>query len=323
MLLMIGSTVMYLLTGNGLAAFLTAGFLGVSGLLIYLQYCIDRRYIRGVVEDLTMLCNNLVSLEEKEVFPDNEDTQLSKLQSHIIKLVRILKKQKEDSRQEQENMKGLVSDISHQLKTPLANLKMYTEFLEDESLTEGQRREYTEVIRLSVERLNFLSESMIKVSRLESGLIQLNPEVQSINETVLTALKDIFPKARQKGVEITYTEGEEIVAYHDRRWSAEAVFNLLDNAVKYSPKGSVIAVKVRKLGIFMAIDVEDMAPVILEEEKTKIFQRFYRGQSSSHTEGIGIGLYLAREIVVKQGGYMNLTQMESGNVFTIYLPVGD
>ena len=143
--------------------------------------------------------------------------------------------------------------------------------------------------------------------------------MQSLNETVLTAIKNVFVKARNKGVEITYNSEEEIEICHDKRWTAEAIFNMLDNAVKYSPTGSVIAVNVRRLGLFSAVDIADMAQPISEEEQSKIFERFYRGKNSGKTEGIGIGLYLAREIAVKQNGYINLKCGENGNTFSIYI----
>lgn len=290
-------------------------------ILAYIQHGLDDKYITDVIMELAALCENLMTLEEKEIFPANEDTELSRLQNKVMKLVRILRKKNEDSLREQENMKSLVSDISHQLKTPIANLKMYTEFLMDESTSVEQRQKYIDVICVSVERLNFLSESMIKISRLESGLIHLKEEEQYINETVLQAVKDIYLKAKKKETDITYEEDEKITVSHDRRWVAEAVFNLLDNAVKYSPDKSTIQVRVKKLGMFMVVEVEDMAPIIADIEKNQIFQRFYRGESDRMQEGIGVGLYLSREIVVKQGGYINLTKGQYGNVFAVYLPV--
>lgn len=161
------------------------------------------------------------------------------------------------------------------------------------------------------------------MSRLESGLIHLHSQQQSINETVLTAIKDIFAKALDKEIEITYADSADIQVFHDRPWTAEAVFNLLDNAVKYSPPKSIIAVSVRQLGLFLSIDVEDQAEVITRKERPKIFQRFYRGTNSRSTEGIGVGLYLSREIAIKQGGYINLSKGVSGNKFSLFLPIDD
>lgn len=315
-----GAMLMALLTKNMGAALAAAVMLGLGSVLTEVQRRLDDRYMVSIAADLSELCDSLVTLEERQLFPENEDSILSKLQSKVMKLVKILKKKNADAFQEQENIKALVSDISHQLKTPIANLKMYSEFLADDSLTEQKRREYVEIIQMSVERLIFLSESMIKLSRLESGLIHLHPEVQSLNETVLKAIKDVFVKARDKGVEITYAGEESVLVCHDKSWTAEAIFNLLDNAVKYSPSGSVVAVTIRRLGMFSAVEVADMALPIPEIERTKIFSRFYRGQNSRNTEGIGVGLYLAREIAVKQKGYLNLSCRETGNVFSIFLP---
>lgn len=285
----------------------------------YLLHRLDNRYITGVLADLSVLMDVLVELEEKEVFPECEDTILSKLQNKVIKLVRILKHKNQVAEQEHENIKQLVSDLSHQLKTPISNLKMYSHFLEEESLTEEKRQEYVEVICISVERLHFLTENMIKISRLESGLIHLKPKKQSVNETVLKALKDIYPQAKEKQIEIQYREGKALLVHHDRNWTAEAVYNLLDNAVKYGRKGKKITVLVKKLGLFVEISVEDENGVIPEVERSKIFMRFYRGNNSRSQEGVGIGLYLTRQIAVKQGGYVNLRANDQGNIFSIFL----
>jgi len=165
----------------------------------------------------------------------------------------------------------------------------------------------------------FLSESMIQLSRLESGLIQLQSEEKSLNQTVLMAVKNVFVKAKQRHITLTYDSESDITLVHDQRWTAEAIFNLLDNAVKYAPSGSTVAIRVRELGLFAAVDVTDQADPIPESERSRIFQRFYRGQNSRNTEGIGIGLYLAREIAMKQNGHLNLRCGSVGNTFSLLL----
>lgn len=289
-------------------------------LLAYFLHRLDDIYITEVVADLSDMVEMLIELKEREIFPEGEDMVLSKLQTKLVKLVRILKHKNELAEQEHENIKELVSDISHQLKTPISNLKMYSHFLEEDSLPEEKRREYVGVLCMSVERLHFLTENMIKISRLESGLIQLSMQEQSLNETVLMAVKDIYPRAKQRQVEIVYQE-EQLAIGHDRNWTAEAVFNLLDNAVKYAEAGSRVVLSIRRLGMFAEVAVEDENGAIPEEEHTKIFQRFYRGKNSRKQEGIGVGLYLTREIVVKQGGYMRLKTTDKGNIFSMVLYV--
>lgn len=288
-------------------------------ILSYALYRTNDKYISGIVIQLSELMDVLLFVNGKEIFPDNEDTVLSKLQNKVIKLSKILKNRSIHEEQEHENIKKLVSDISHQLKTPIANLKMYSNFLADTQLTPEQQQEYIDIICLSVERLNFLSENIIKVSRLESGVIQLKMQKQSLNETVLKAVKDVYTRAQQKGIEIKYNESGRIELCHDRNWTAEAVFNLLDNAIKYGSKGNIVSLSIKRFGMFAEISVKDENDIIPDEERNNIFMRFYRGKNSNRQEGIGVGLYLAREIVVKQKGYINLKTSKDGNIFSIML----
>lgn len=313
------SVSVYLLSQNIYISIITLSGMLFLCLISYLIHRLDDKYISEIVADLSRLTDVLTQLEEKEIFPLNEDTIVSKLQNKITKLARILKKKNESSLQEQENIKSLVSDISHQLKTPIANLIMYSEFLEDDTISKEQYKEYIKIIKISVERLNFLSESMIKVSRLESNLIHLNMKNQSLNETVLKAVKDVYVKAKNKDIEIIYNEEAKILISHDRNWTSEALFNLLDNAIKYSKTGTKIILSIKKFGMFVSVEVIDENNPISYEERNKIFSRFYRGNNSSNVEGIGIGLYLSRQIILKQGGYMNLKSCTKGNTFSIVL----
>lgn len=309
----------FIISHNISAAICTAAGMFISFMLTVLLHQIDDQYITGIVCDLLELTDALTELKERDIFPDNEDTVVSKLQTKFIKLIRILNQKQKRAVLENEKIKSLISDLSHQLKTPISNLKMYSEFLRDENLSPKKQREYIHILCLSVERLHFLSESMIKLSRLESGLIHLNMQEQSINETVLIAVKNIYPKAKEKNTEIIYREEKNIILCHDRNWTAEAIFNLLDNAVKYSNSGAKIYLNVKSYGMFSAITVQDENQPIPENERPKIFSRFYRGTNSLNTEGIGIGLYLVREIAIKQGGYIKLDCMDSGNQFTVVL----
>lgn len=311
------------LTDSLPAAACTAAGMVVFLLLMAVLYKTDDRCITEIVLELSRLVDMLSELEEKEIFPENEDSAVSKLQAKVIKLVRVLSKKNQQAVMEQENIKSLVSDLSHQLKTPISNLVMYSDFLKDDMLTKETRAEYISALCQSVERLRFLSESMIKISRLESGLIQLNMQKQSINKTVLKAVKDVYPKAKEKKIEIVYCEEKNVLVNCDSNWTAEAVFNLLDNAVKYSAAGSKVYLCVKCYQMFTAIEVRDENPPLPEAERAQIFSRFYRGANSKGKEGIGVGLYLAREIAVRQGGYMKLKCTEEGNIFSIVLKAAE
>lgn len=300
--------------------------------LLHMLYHIENAYVSQIVTDLSKLLDQLMELEQAEVFPENEDTLVSKLQTQIVRLIHILQKQNELEKREHENIKGLVSDLSHQLKTPLSNLKMYTEFLNQKELSEEQRLEYVKVLEISLQRLLFLSESMIKVSRLESGLVHLNQQEESINQTILMAIKNAYAKAKESHVEIKYQEDYQGSILHDSTWTAEAIYNLIDNAIKYGTNAvskaendlnhgnKEILVSIRSLGAMIEIAVEDQNALILEAEYTKIFQRFYRGNSAKSVEdGVGIGLYLTREIITQQGGYVSVKKGAVGNRFVILM----
>ena len=321
LLLVVGAAViMYLYVGKWLPVVIVIGCgAGMIGIMRLLQRN-DDVYISQIVAALSDLLDSLSELERQEVFPENEDTLLSKLQCKTDKMVTTLRLQNERERAEHENIKGLVSDLSHQLKTPISNLKMYTEFLKDPHITMEERQQYLHILDLSVERLLFLSEGMIKVSRLESGLITLHCEKQSINETILQAVKDIYASAKEADIMITYKEEVSCDILHDRRWTAEACFNLLDNAVKYGKPGNEIVLAIRELGLTIEISVTDQNEPISGEERTRIFERFYRGKNAIEKEGVGIGLYLAREIIEKQGGCLSVCPAGHGNRFSIVLP---
>lgn len=309
----------FILSGNTLITTVCVLGMMVLCILSYILHMADDIYISRIIIKLSELMDVLLFIDEQEIFPGNEDTVLSKLQNKVIKLSKVLKNRNKKEEQEHENIKRLVSDISHQLKTPIANLKMYSSFLSDDTLDIAKQREYIDIICITVERLNFLSENIIKVSRLESGMINLDMQRQSLNETLLKAVKDIYVKAQEKGIEIKYNEKDKIELKHDRNWTAEAVFNLLDNAVKYGKEGNTIYLSIQKLGIFAEVSVRDENDIIPYKERNNVFMRFYRGKNSSRQEGLGIGLYLSREIIVKQGGYTILRASGSGNIFSIML----
>jgi len=286
--------------------------------LIYMSQKNDDYYISGIIADLSDMLDCLSELSGEEIFPSDEDTLLSKLQNKVISLVHILKKQSEKEETEHENIKALVSDLSHQLKTPIATLKMYTEFLAQD-ISEEDRQEYVAVLHQAVERLMFLSEGMIKISRLESGLIQIDKQKQSINDTVLAAIKDSYVKAKNSNIEIKYSEDFRGDINHDSQWIKEAVFNLIDNAIKYGMPGNTICVSVRLIGSHVEIAVEDENKVIEQKEYNSLFKRFYRGSNSKNIEGAGIGLYLTTDIIEKQGGFVTVKKGVKGNRFSILL----
>nr|WP_229768611.1 HAMP domain-containing sensor histidine kinase [Tissierella pigra] len=246
---------------------------------------------------------------------------LSKLQSQVIKLSDILKSHNIRQRKEKDDLASLISDISHQLKTPLANLNIYNSLLLDTSLSDDRRIEFTKNMQSQIEKLNWLMESLIKMSKLETGIIKLNIKNQSITQTVLQAILMVSPKAEQKGINITFSSEKDIICNHDTKWTQEAIFNILDNGIKYSPDNTEIHMSIIKYELFCRIDIQDKGDGIIESDINKIFTRFYRGENSKNIDGVGIGLFLSRKIVSQQGGYIKVKSiLGRGSVFSVFLP---
>lgn len=298
-------------------------FIVFSILVVILFYCYEKMfygYMMDILIKLSDMMATITEMKEKEVFEAIDDTIFSKLQSQTIKLIKILKARNKKIEEDKNEIKALISDIAHQLKTPLTNLKIYGEFLQDQSLSEEDRKEFNEIMIISLNKLSFLVESMIKMSRLESEVIQLKPSCESLNKTVLLAIKQVHKKAEEKKINIIFEEIDKIDIVHDKNWTAEGVFNILDNAVKYSDFNGVIRVKLQSYEIFVRIDIEDRGIGIFEEEIPKIFSRFYRGTNVRDEEGIGIGLYLTREIISRQGGYIKVKSSKGITTFSLFLP---
>ncbi|MDE7359885.1 MAG: HAMP domain-containing histidine kinase [Lachnospiraceae bacterium] len=220
---------------------------------------------------------------------------------------------------EQEKTKTLIADISHQTKTPIANLLLYTELLKEEG---GKDSGTVALLESQVKKLDFLIQSLVKLSRLETGILVLHPRKSEVSLLLEGAKEQYEARAQEKGLylRVVSEEAQGVRACFDPKWTLEALGNLIDNAVKYTQTGGV-TVRVKPYELFVCIEVEDTGIGIAEEEQARIFGRFYRSVSVSDEQGVGIGLYLAREILRQQSGYIQLvSEVGKGAVFSMYLP---
>ena len=298
------------------------GFFGVLilfALLLLLDF-LHNRYNDDLLEQITLLIEALVEQQERQIFSEAEDTLTARLQHQLLKLRNILTAQNQMLAQEKEQIKTLISDISHQIKTPIAAANTFAELLSDGELSAEERTEYITTLQMSLGKLTFLTNSLIKMSRLESGIISLKPEKNSLNGIVLQAVKTVYAKAKEKGILITFECDQAFEAVLDFNWTAEAISNVIDNAVKYTPQGGFVRLQITEYPSFLRLDISDSGVGIPEEEQAKIFGRFYRGKQSVGTDGVGIGLYLTREIINKQNGYMKVSSDENGSTFSMFLP---
>lgn len=295
-----------------------SGVLILFALLLLLDF-LHNRYNDDLLEQITLLIEALVEQQERQIFSEAEDTLTARLQHQLLKLRNILTAQNQMLAQEKEQIKTLISDISHQIKTPIAAANTFAELLSDGELSAEERTEYITTLQMSLGKLTFLTNSLIKMSRLESDIISLKPEKNSLNEIVLQAVKTVYAKAKEKGILITFECDQAFEAVLDFNWTAEAISNVIDNAVKYTPQGGFVCLQITEYPSFLRLDISDSGVGIPEEEQAKIFGRFYRGKQSVGTDGVGIGLYLTREIINKQNGYMKVSSDENGSTFSMFL----
>ena len=277
---------------------------------------IDRIKTRRLIEDLTDLIDSAIKGEVIENrFDESVQSQLEyKLREYIESSSLSARKVEE----EKDKIKALISDISHQTKTPIANLMLYSELLGEEELPDNIR-EQVGAIRSQSEKLKFLIDSLVKMSRLENGILTLYPSETSSRELTDSICEDLKAKADAKGLKLSADEDDHKLMC-DPKWTYEAIFNIVDNAIKYTDEGEV-RITVSEYEMFARIDVIDTGIGMSEEDRSKVFGRFYRGENARDKEGVGIGLFLTREIITAENGYIKVSgNPEGGTCFSIFLP---
>ena len=250
-----------------------------------------------------------------------EDSLWGRTGTQLAKAESIFRKKEADSLREKEVVKGLISDMSHQTRTPLANMKLYMELLEDEKLSENGRV-FLSKMRDQMEKIDFLMQSMVKMSRLETGILQIHKENKNIYETIRHAVSNPVPEAATKKIDLYVNCDENMVIFHDSKWTEEAIYNILDNALKYTDPGGKIHIEAQKQELFYKISISDTGKGIAPERQAEIFTRFYREPEVHDKPGVGIGLYLARKIAEFQKGYIEVqSEVGKGACFSLYFPV--
>ena len=252
-----------------------------------------------------------------------EENLFYKINHRLTRLYEVLRENRERIAKERADLQEVISDISHQVKTPVSNLKMVNATLLEQPMPEEKQREFLMASSGQLEKLDFLMQAMIKTSRLETGVISLERKMQPLYDTLAAALGGILLNAERKNIHVSVDCPADIVLAHDRKWTSEALFNILDNAVKYTPAGGDIQVSVQSWEFYVKVDITANGKGIAEGRQGMIFKRFYREEEVHDIEGIGIGLYLARELVTMQGGYIKVaSKVGDGSTFSVFLPHG-
>ena len=284
---------------------------------------INRLKLKKTFDSLEEILNQ--AIEGTYTAGSFDETRLSRLEAKLEEYLSSASISAQNVKNEKDKLKELISDISHQTKTPIANLVLYGELLEGSELTPEQKSNVSAILT-QTEKLRFLIDSLVKLSRLESGIIQLDRKPTEIFPILQNVIEQVRERATAKGLTLKLNE-TTATATIDSKWTQEAIFNIADNAVKYTDKGS-ITISATEFDIFVRVDISDTGKGIPEEDQAKIFGRFYRGSATKSEEGVGIGLHLAREIITGQGGYIKVKSTPTQNTdsdmpvttFSIFLP---
>lgn len=264
--------------------------------------------------------NKMLDLAINDNFKEEtfDESKMSALETKFANYLSTSVVSSRNVKQEKDKIKSLIADISHQTKTPIANLSLYCELLEEQKL-DSEAAEYVEAIHGQTQKLRFLIDSLVKLSRLENGILVLSPRQEQLYPLLQRVVEDYQAKADNKRLRLSLKETAAVVKM-DAKWTLEAISNIVDNAIKYTNEGE-ISIEVVPYELFTKVDIKDTGIGISEEEQTKIFSRFYRSEKSNGQEGVGIGLFLAREIVKSEGGYIRVSSKPgAGSIFSVFLP---
>ncbi len=257
---------------------------------------------------------------EKIVSSDVEEGEYSALVSKIKQIQKVLGNHADSAEREKEQVKSLVSNISHQLKTPLANISLYAEILSKEEIAPERKVMFSEKMQRQADKLSWIVESLSKMVKLEQNIDGFEVKDTGIKQTILDAVDMIYEKLEKKEISFILEPFDDRLLYHNRKWTAEVFVNLLENAVKYTDRRGTISIHVKNYDLYTEIQIVDNGRGIREEEMTDIFKRFYRSPEVENMEGSGIGLYLSNLILEKEKGYLTVTsEYGKGSCFSVFL----
>lgn len=286
-------------------------------LCMVIGYSIHQR--RQTYRQIDRLLDSVLN-QETIVYSDVEEGEFSALVSKMKQIQEVLGSYVQNAEAEKEQVKSLVSNMSHQLKTPLATLSLYGEILGEEEVSSERRAEFALKMQRQIDKLNWIVESLSKMVKLEQNMEDFEINELSIRQTILDAIDTVYEKLEKKEIHLTVESFADCRLLHNRKWTAEVFVNLLENAIKYTEKGGSISIGVYPYELYTEIRISDNGRGIREEELTDIFKRFYRSPEVENMEGSGIGLYLSNLILEKEKGYITaVSEYGKGSSFSVFL----
>lgn len=290
-----------------------------------LFFCVAWFFLKRTVSvfftDLSVMTDRMIDREFVPAYEYVDDTYMSQIYHQMCRLYDILQMQQSVIEKEKNKVQSFVSDISHQLKTPLTNMHLLLESLKQPALPLEEYRRYLDQQERQLDKIDFLIRELLKTSQLENGLIQIRTKKAPIGQTILSALEGILVAAEKKGIEVYYDNTADCLVTHDPRWTGEALFNIMENAVKYTPRNGRLTIRLKQTEKYVKVSIKDTGIGIPQADLPNIFKRFWRGDTGI-SEGNGIGLYLCRQIITLQQGYILVNSaVDYGSEFEVFLPL--
>ena len=297
---------------NSTAAFI---FIAISLIIFLLFVFITYKRIKEVHEMsdyISHISNGEYDLDIK----DNKEGELSILKNNLYKIIVTLRSQQELLCKDKNYLADSLADISHQLKTPITSITMMTDLLKNET-DEEKRREFTEVINSQLSRVNWLIVTLLKLSKIDAGVIEFENTNESLKDILDDSVKPFMLSADVKGIALHAECSDDIFVDVDKNWYTEAISNIVKNCIEHTNEGGYVKVHAYQTPIFTKIVIRDNGTGIAPEDLPHIFERFYQGKNHSEAS-VGIGLALSKSILNKQNSIIDVKSAEnSGTEFEI------
>lgn len=281
-----------------------------------ISFVFSRWRYREIIR-LSNYLNRIANGEYTLDIRDNKEGELSILKNEIYKVTVMLKEQAELLKKDKLFLADSISNISHQLKTPITSMFVMTDLISDESLPQEKRVEFTRNICSQLERLQWLVTSLLKLSKIDAGTIEFKRENVNVKSLINRSVEHLLIPVELKGQTLDITGDEQISFMGDFNWSLEALANIVKNCMEHTPEGGKITISLSETSIFTMIEITDNGEGIHKSDLPYIFNRFYKGKNAG-SDSIGIGLALSKSIIEGQGGTVDVSSEQGrGTSFSI------
>jgi signal transduction histidine kinase len=283
-------------------------------ILNYMQYGYFYKRIRNITE----AAKKVIEGKYEVWIDEDKEGDFGKLALSFNSMRGIIRNNIYELKKEKQFLVDILSDISHQLKTPLSSMIIYNDILLNKELTNKQKNTFLLNNKNQLYRMNWLIKSILRLARIDANAIEFSMENKSLNETVEDSIEALKGKADENGIKINLIDNGDIYLVHDTSWLQEALINIIKNAIEHNKKGGKIDIEISENPIYTRIVIEDNGEGISEEDLPNIFKRFYRAKGSKKSESVGIGLALSKSIIEAHRGIIEArSKVKCGTKFII------